>query len=1164
MGSRDQRTSFANNTDDNQFMTMASPQQNSAGRYQVLRELGAGATSRVSLAFDRVSGGLVALKQLFEANLIQGNVRMQREFRALKRLTHPNIVKVFDHGQHNGTPFLVMEFIEGQSLSTWLDAQPAFQAMTRVFAQLADALSSVHAEGLIHRDLKPENILIGQDGQPKLMDFGLAKQLEASVGVTRAGAVVGTVLYMAPEQCRGGELDYRADLYALGALMYRAFTGQPPFPGESLAQVILAHLQQPPRAPRQINPDLPEGIESLLLGLLSKHPLDRPQTARAVRDALMAELEGESSPSSSLSGAARADALLVAPLLGRDTELLRLLPVLNFEQPGEVIAITGDAGLGKTRLLQTLEERAQVARLRFAWGEAIENDATPFGAISRLITSLVRHHKAVLDGLPDELRQELTRINPALGSALPPDSSLPAEIARLRLYEAVTTLLERASKRAVLILENLHWADVSTLELLSHVMRAVPELRLIVTYRVEDLPEGRQTPLGLAQPSLTLNLEGLPDETMRALLAARLDGVIEEGLALELVSRAGGNPWVLEEQLKVMLESVSITRRAGMYEWNHQSASLPSSLGDLLEQRLAALPQTALEFARAASVLGRQFLFEDVRELLEWDFEAALDALEQLVRARVMIETPNTRGEGYRFTHPLYAETIRQGLLPLRRRMLHARAAERLDSRVTPMELAQHHLEANNDVRALEFALTAGRQAQSTFAYPLAERAYRLALQASHATGSNLRALLCQHYLAQVLSATGRNSEAVQLWTEVIRQASQMPGGETLCANAKISLVTVQRRQGSVAQSLSLLGEPRRGDPLYDELCTELCAVYRTMGDHATARRYGLEGLAEARRLGRTGAVARALVQLAEVENAQNRLSRGERLLRLATECADTTENHHLRSFAWNNLGSNLYTQSRDDEALLAWETAARSSRVIGDIAYQTTIEINIALILLGQNAFEDGLARFDDAARLCQRAGYARIEKIALYNAAICEYALGRLEQARARFGRVTDHYLEAASRVWMARITLALGDDVVLALPEVPGDQAMMIYWLTEAEWKLSLSDHVGVSRLLNDLDPASINEPWFWALVRVHAAWRLGDDLEAELNELDQAATQSEQMIQQALAQEYTMFVRLVVKGDWTAAERTHLGVLVDRYRSSQIGVFARDAAMALAGL
>jgi hypothetical protein len=125
-------------------------------------------------------------------------------------------------------------------------------------------------------------------------------------------------------------------------------------------------------------------------------------------------------------------------------------------------------------------------------------------------------------------------------------------------------------------------------------------------------------------------------------------------------------------------------------------------------------------------------------------------------------------------------------------------------------------------------------------------------------------------------------------------------------------------------------------------------------------------------------------------------------------------------------------------------------------------------------------------------------------------------------------------------------------------------MIYWLTEAEWKLSLSDHVGVSRLLNDLDPASINEPWFWALVRVHAAWRLGDDLEAELNELDQAATQSEQMIQQALAQEYTMFVRLVVKGDWTAAERTHLGVLVDRYRSSQIGVFARDAAMALAGL
>lgn len=1145
----------------------------SADRYQIVRELGAGATSRVSLAVDLETGIEVAIKQLFETGTLQSSVRMRREFRALKRLEHPNIVRVLDFGDEQRTPYIVMEFVPGEDLSRWLENSPDLGTITHVFAQIADALSGVHGEGLIHRDLKPENIRVTPEGQAKLMDFGLAKTLESSVAITRAGAVVGTVLFMAPEQCRGAELDYRADLYALGALMYRAFTGQPPFPGESLAQVILAHIQQAPRPPRQLRADLPESLEGLILGLLAKHPLDRPQTAAAVRDALVGILKdvlgaslGGEDVQNVTDGIARADALLVAPLLGRDESLNSLLFMLDFERDAPLVAVTGDAGIGKTRLLRALEERAAIERKRIVWGEATLQDPTPFGAISRLIQGLSRHHQAVLDGLSDSDRTELSRIAPSLGEAPPPDSALPAELQRLRLFEAFTRLLERAARVAVLVLENLHWGDESTLNLLAHATRAVPNPRLIVTYRIEDLPEGSDTPRGLARPGLTLDLEPLSDATMHELLNARLGGAVEAGLAFELVSKADGNPWVLEEQLKLMLESGALARRAGVYEWNQKSVgkvasgglSIASGLDDLLTQRLSTLPPMALEFARAAGVLGRSFLFEDARSLLEWDDEPALDALEQLVRARVITETPSTRGEGYRFTHPLYAQTLEHGLINLRRKRLHAKAAERLEHRAPPMELAQHYRVSGNDARALEYALSAGRNAQAAFSYPLAERAYRLGLEASKALDGNLRGLLCAHYLAQVLSATGRNEEAVWLWAQVIDQAPHLAGGETLAANAKISLVVVQRRQGSITDSLSLLGEPQRNTPLFDELCVELCAVYRALNDLPKARHYGLEALAESRRLGKTGTLIKALVNLAEVENALGRAPRAERLLRLATGFAERGENHHLRSLAWNNLGSTLYLQARDDEALEAWETAARSSRVIGDIAYQATLEVNIALILMGQDEFTEALERFEAASRLSERAGYVTIQKHALYNAGVCEYALGRLERAREHFRGITNHIREPVSKVWVTRITLALGDAFVLELPELPGHFGQNVYRAAQVELKLSFADYRAV---LDMTETENDDEWWFWALARVHACWRLGLDFSLPLERLLDVS--QAMMLKTSLARDYAAFVERVVMGGWDDATRAVLNERIEQYRASPIGVFARDAAMALSG-
>ncbi|NJK43624.1 MAG: serine/threonine protein kinase [Pleurocapsa sp. SU_196_0] len=231
-------------------------------RFQTIKDLGSGAMGRVSLVKDNATGDLVALKRLHEIVAVQGGARLRREFRSLERIQHDNVVRVMGYGDEDGIPFLVMEYVRGKDLTDFVLEKPPLEKLVRVFVDTALALGAVHGQGIVHRDLKPENIRVTPEGNAKLMDFGLAKSLEGTVALTRAGAVVGTVLYMAPEQCRGAPLDYRADLYALGAVMYWAFCGRAPFIGEGLAHVVMQHLQTPPTPPRVFNASIPESSRS--------------------------------------------------------------------------------------------------------------------------------------------------------------------------------------------------------------------------------------------------------------------------------------------------------------------------------------------------------------------------------------------------------------------------------------------------------------------------------------------------------------------------------------------------------------------------------------------------------------------------------------------------------------------------------------------------------------------------------------------------------------------------------------------------------------------------------------------------------------------------------------------------------------------------------------
>ncbi|HJW91540.1 MAG TPA: AAA family ATPase, partial [Anaerolineales bacterium] len=707
------------------------------------------------------------------------------EAQAAASLNHANIVAVFDAGEWDGVPFIVMELVEGLPLSS--AKSDNLQTILSLADQVCEALAHAHAKGIIHRDLKPENVLVTPNGRAKLMDFGLARSASASP-LTVAGAIVGTVHYLAPENALGQAIDERADLYSFGVMLYQLAAGGLRFESDDLLGVITQHLHAPVTPPSTFNPAIPAALDALLLRLLSKNPQDRPGSAQEVQ----AELQAirQALESAEISPSADVDLPVIrrlarGRLVGRERELVeaRALWERAANSEGQAFLVSGEPGVGKTRFAEELIAYARLRGARILRGGCYEYEATtPYLPLAEALRDWV-HAQAdsELQALPLQTAAELARLAPEIEArlgALPPNPPLGPEQERLRLFDHLARFLGGLAARSGLLLfvDDLHWSDNGTISFLQYLLRRLRGERLLVLGAYREIELDRAHPLSAALVDWNRarlvtrqQLSRLSLEDCSQLLAAMFGQTeITQEFAEAIYRETEGNPFFVEEVVKALVEQGQIYRQDG--EWERRSIddlSIPQSIKEAIGRRLDRLSPATVETLQQAAVLGKTFAYAELAavEAAPGNEPHLLDAIDEALTAQLLNPGP---GESFVFTHDKLREVLYEELNPVRRRRYHQHAADGIE-RLYPgkaleahvQDLAYHYLHSGDLQRALDYSLRAARHAQQVYASDEALLYYRSAVEC--ASGLNLDDQLVDIYcdIGDVYASIGLFSPSV-------------------------------------------------------------------------------------------------------------------------------------------------------------------------------------------------------------------------------------------------------------------------------------------------------------------------------------------------------------------------------------------------------------------
>ncbi len=716
------------------------------GPYRYQRPLGRGGMSHVILGRD--PGGMdVALKILKANRFRTGLARFRREFRALARLKHPNVIRVESYGDIHGHPYIAMECVEGTDLYQEIRGLPRTDLPKRwarveeVLVDLCRALAYIHQRGLIHRDLKPSNVLISADGVCKLTDFGIVKELDPEADVQLSTTLVGTWAYASPEQISGSALDHRSDLYSLGVILYTMLTGRRPFQAKDMAGYLEKHRDHQPVSPIELVPATPTQLNAITLRLLQKSPRNRFQSAAEILYQLE-QIDAEAAP-----GSDRDD--WEPEFAGREVHVEEVRSAVGrlTRSEGGVLLIEGGEGSGKSRMLRVALHHARLM------GIPVHQAMLSSGSGSfESVISIGRDLRQALEGdVADGLREGL--------EAFVREEGRMEGDARYRLFDgmrnAFSSLMDHGPR--ILAVDDFHHAPGPLVDLLGYLVRSLVArdgrpLLLILAGRsdqafrsVDTVRDGTALsvhPTVVPLPPLTREEVG---EVVSTMLGT---GGAAQELAAALHTETEGNAFFVVEFLRSLIQQGVIEENTNTgYRLTVNAVdlaggqlSIPPSVRAMIRNRLQPLTEVQREVLDVLSVAGRETDLDVVLDVLDINEDDALDAIDVLVESGLGTERRMSGQLMVDFTHRKVGDVAYRDLDPGWRADLHRRLAVALelqhaDNPVISEAIGDHYLKAGESGKAYRYmARTARRLWRSSLAveaWEISERAIGLSESAS-------------------------------------------------------------------------------------------------------------------------------------------------------------------------------------------------------------------------------------------------------------------------------------------------------------------------------------------------------------------------------------------------------------------------------------------------
>ncbi|MHC4952937.1 MAG: serine/threonine-protein kinase [Planctomycetota bacterium] len=1043
------------------------------GPYRVESELGCGGMGTVFTATvvgqapGIEEGGRVALKVIHPHLLASPGYfkRFLLEADVGRKVRHPNVVRTFevDAIEIDGqvVHYLVMEYVEGKTLRQYLreiDAVPE-PILREIALQTAAGLAAIHSKKIVHRDIKPENILITDDHEIRIMDLGVAKVLEAPVSASGVDQFAGSMLYGAPEQFQGAALGPAADLYSLGVTLYELATGDLPFRRDTQAAVIDAHLHHAPPPLAHKNPELTQFFSALVGKLLAKQPKDRFPSAQALHLA-MEEAE-ESTWWASTDYEVLADDDVVPPipvrrqtgLQGREDVLATLGQAWTDAKGGRggVVFIEGEAGIGKTRVLDAFARSLVKDDLQILYGSY--PPAGGPGAISDAIVAKFGEAE-LCDALAPYLPTAPALV-PAFASVVTQSGPRPGGEALTWngfIAMCVHLLQALAAEQPLLwLVDDLHFAPKESRDLVLALARAVAgrPVLLVVTAR-PGLPDDEMAHLGTIENFTRVPLNRLgARQVVELLRSALLSETLADRLGGPVAYKSDGVPYFIFEMIRGLEHGRYIEQRPdGSFVQTRviEDIEVPSAVKDLIQGRLHDLEPEQRAILDIGAVQGFRFDPALAAEVLGLKRVRVLQAIAQIERRTGLVR--GAVGEVVFDQHQIQ-EVLYVALIPDLRREYHgllaAAYAARLPAEPTETDcafLASHYLQGSEPERGVPYLrraldhlartyrnealiVLAGRALDLVDHFDAATRvdillrkASRLGLLgrreqehralddaaaiADEADDPSLRAR-ARVALAAYLLDTSQFTEALQVAerTLTIATDSELEGrAEEVVGRALLNLGRPAEARPHFERGLAIAQENK--DVAVESIATgDLGLLEKSVGNYAAARAHFERQLAIALETGDRQTEASATGNIGTAYRAVGRFEDAREYLERHRALARTIGDRMGESNATGNLGLVLKNLGRLEEARALFEESLVISREIGHRIGEARAAGHLGLVARAIGHHEEAQTFFERSRDLSRELGDSHGEVIAMGNLGNILFDLGRYEAALAHYAQ-------------------------------------------------------------------------------------------------------------------------------------------------------------------